>query len=278
MDLQKQGDFSPRAAPGLWAGATVANYLAPYNQILGQQVNGHRVAFNTGAPLSVRWKERNMWQQKIYPTGGMGIIPHGEYNTIMWNSDLQATIITLEPGYAEKIFGLDNIKINQHRGIYDKTAFELVTLLKNEIQHGNFSGKVFGESLVVAFAIHLITNYSATRKSVFAPKGKLSAKQLKNVIEYCNEMKDKAISLEGMAEQACLSIFHFIRMFKRSLGITPHQYILQMKIEKAIQLLSARKMQLSEIAYSLGFSDPAHFSNAFKKVTGVSPHKIAAAY
>lgn len=276
MNLARQNDFPLHSASGSWTGATVANYLVPCNQIQNQQVDGHRVAFNTGEPLSVRWKERNAWQHKIYSTGAMGIVPHGEYNTIMWDKDLHATIITLEPGYAEKIFELDNIQINQHRGLYDKNAFELITMLKNESQHEHFSGKIFGESLVVAFAIHLITNYADFPRPLFAPKGKLSAKQLKNVIEYCNEIEHHTISLGGMAEEACLSMFHFVRMFKRSIGITPHQFILQRKIERAVQLLKQQKMPLNEIAYTLGFTDYAHFSNAFKRYTGFSPKKITA--
>jgi AraC family transcriptional regulator len=60
-------------------------------------------------------------------------------------------------------------------------------------------------------------------------------------------------------------------LFRRALGVPPHQYVLQERITEARRLLAAGQMTLSEIATHLGFSDQSHFSRAFRKVTGMTP-------
>jgi AraC family transcriptional regulator len=76
-----------------------------------------------------------------------------------------------------------------------------------------------------------------------------------------------------LAKQTNTSPFHFMRLFKQTTGISPHQFILQLKIERAKQLINKSQLSLTEIAYELGFTDQAHFSNAFKKIIGVAPRQ-----
>ena len=122
----------------------------------------------------------------------------------------------------------------------------------------------------MACAIHLATTYSSNDKKVFAPKGKLSSHQLKNILERVRASIHGAITLDELAATIHLSIFHFSRLFKNTVGVSPYQFVLQMKIEYAKKLIK-RKEPVGDIAYSLGFTDSAHFCNAFKKFTGQSP-------
>ncbi|MFT3935315.1 MAG: AraC family transcriptional regulator [Chitinophagaceae bacterium] len=81
----------------------------------------------------------------------------------------------------------------------------------------------------------------------------------------CNE-----IMLKDMAADACLSAFHFIRLFKKCYGRTPHQYLMDARIEKAKELLLAGN-NIMQTCYSLGFASTTSFSGLFKKNTGISP-------
>ena len=76
--------------------------------------------------------------------------------------------------------------------------------------------------------------------------------------------------MRTVAEECCLSEFRFYRLFKQCFGISPGQYVQQRRIEEAI-ILSRQDLSWTEIALHLNFTDLAAFSNAFKKVKGVSP-------
>jgi AraC-like DNA-binding protein len=78
------------------------------------------------------------------------------------------------------------------------------------------------------------------------------------------------IDLDNIADEACFSKFHFIRLFKKVYGKTPHQYLIAIRIEKAMLLLST-DCSVSETCYSVGFESLSSFSGLFKRIVGLSP-------
>ena len=74
-----------------------------------------------------------------------------------------------------------------------------------------------------------------------------------------------------LADQACITKDHFIRLFKKEVGMTPVQYISQKKIEKAQLLLVTENMSIKEISFLLSYDDHSYFNRLFKKITGTSP-------
>jgi AraC family transcriptional regulator len=71
--------------------------------------------------------------------------------------------------------------------------------------------------------------------------------------------------------ETSLSVSYFVRAFKRSIGITPHEYLMRRRIQLTVQLLSATDMPLSEIAHAAGFVDQSHCARRFRKHVGMSP-------
>lgn len=81
----------------------------------------------------------------------------------------------------------------------------------------------------------------------------------------------ETLSLEQLADTACLSKYHFLRLFKAAYGITPHQFQLNLRINKARKLLTQTHLNIQEIAWTIGSEDPASFSRQFRKQVGVYP-------
>ena len=81
-----------------------------------------------------------------------------------------------------------------------------------------------------------------------------------------NNYADK-IDLGNISDEAYFSKFHFIRLFKKIYGKTPHQYLTFVRMEKAIQLLCVNK-PISEVCYAVGFESLSSFGNLFKRFTG----------
>jgi AraC family transcriptional regulator len=81
----------------------------------------------------------------------------------------------------------------------------------------------------------------------------------------------REITLQDLAREAGTSVFHFARVFKRRTGISPHQYLLQRRVEEARSLLADRNLSITKIALRCGFAHPSHFSETVRRMTGVAP-------
>jgi AraC family transcriptional regulator len=77
-----------------------------------------------------------------------------------------------------------------------------------------------------------------------------------------------------MAAAANLSPYHFARSFKRTMGITPHQYALRRRIERAKEMLLETNLPIGDVARRAGFVSPSHFSQQFKRAVGVPPSAL----
>jgi AraC-like DNA-binding protein len=90
-------------------------------------------------------------------------------------------------------------------------------------------------------------------------------------MEYIAQHLDEDITVAQLAGVACLSPFHFVRMFRAAMGVAPHRYVSQQRLERPMALLAADKRSLIDIAFGSQFSSQASFNRAFRRATGVTP-------
>jgi len=90
-------------------------------------------------------------------------------------------------------------------------------------------------------------------------------------IKYMEESLDKQLTIDGIADFAGISPFHFCRLFKKYTGATIINYFNRLKIHKACAMIAGSNLKIKEIANDLGYNDPYYFSRVFKKITGYSP-------
>jgi transcriptional regulator len=110
------------------------------------------------------------------------------------------------------------------------------------------------------------------------PKRYIRDERIARCIEYIRNEIFTTIELHQLAEIACLSKDHFIRLFKQEMRVTPLHYINQKKIEKAQLKLITESCTAKEIAYQLGYDDHSYFTRLFKKMTGVTPMEYRKSY
>jgi AraC-like DNA-binding protein len=112
---------------------------------------------------------------------------------------------------------------------------------------------------------------SGTSVSAGFARGGLPPRVLRRIREYIDDNIDQRISVELLAGLANLSVCYFVRAFKQSAGVTPHDYLIRQRVERTTQLLAGTDMPLSEIALVAGFADQSHFSRRFRQYVGMSP-------
>ena len=101
--------------------------------------------------------------------------------------------------------------------------------------------------------------------------GELPAYRLRRVAQYIHDNPQRELRLADLSAVVHMSPYHFARLFKRSTGVPPHQFLLRHRIDEARGLLAAQRVPIAEIARSVGFRTPSHFTTTFRRVTGVTP-------
>ena len=146
----------------------------------------------------------------------------------------------------------------------------------DELQRNDaMASNLYADSVANILAVQLLREYSSEK---MPPEKRyvngLTNRKLALVLELIESDLSADLPLKVLANTADLSEYHFLRMFKQSTGYTPHQYVLNQRIERAKMLLKKTDMTVTEIAYLLGFSTPAHFTHYFRRKTGLTPTEM----
>lgn len=102
-------------------------------------------------------------------------------------------------------------------------------------------------------------------------RGGLAPRVVRRVREYIDNNIERRISVEVLAKVANLSVCYFVRAFKQSVGVTPHDYLIRQRVERTMKLLLGTDMPLSEIAIAAGFADQSDCARRFRQHVGMSP-------
>lgn len=98
-----------------------------------------------------------------------------------------------------------------------------------------------------------------------------SYQQLDRARAFIDEHYDMALDLEQIAREANFSRYHFLRLFRTTFEQTPHQYLVQRRIERAKSLLASGEMSITEVCFAVGFQSLGSFSTLFHRCAGYSP-------
>jgi AraC family transcriptional regulator len=115
------------------------------------------------------------------------------------------------------------------------------------------------------------TSDTNTGASVTYLRGGLPPRVVRRRREHIDSNIAQRISVEALAKLANLSVCYFVRVFKQSVGVTPHDYLIRRRVERTMELLSGTDMPLSEIALAAGFADQSHCARRFRQHVGMSP-------
>ncbi|OHV78115.1 AraC family transcriptional regulator [Ensifer sp. LCM 4579] len=130
---------------------------------------------------------------------------------------------------------------------------------------------LFVDQLSVAIGVHIVQQYGNGRGGAAAGGRRLSSRCQAKIKDLARSRLNGDLTVEELASACNLSQATFLRAFRESMGKTPYRWLLQQRIEKAVDLLQFSQTSLKEIATICGFSDQSHFTRAFVQVMGAAP-------
>lgn len=141
--------------------------------------------------------------------------------------------------------------------------------------HGELMQKkaspLFVQGIGQSIAIYLARNYADLVKEPRSGSPSLPGYKLRQITNWMVENISEEFSLDRLAMQAGLSKFYFNRLFKGAVGVSPSHYYINLRLDEAKRLLRETKKPVVEIALDVGYSNPSHFAQLFRKETGLSP-------
>src|SRR5215831_11516149 len=135
------------------------------------------------------------------------------------------------------------------------------------------SGRLFLDSIEQAIAAAVVDGYGLRHGSVPSYRGGLGPARLRTIKELVHAKMEDELTLWEMAQSVELSPAHFSRMFRKSTGATPHQFVLRTKIERAKEMLRAPEARVLDVAVACGFKTQQHFARVFRRLCGTSPRE-----
>jgi AraC family transcriptional regulator len=156
-------------------------------------------------------------------------------------------------------------------GSQDKVLFGLANALLDRVDRADERSALFVDHVALAFHAHIIETYGNAAVPVGSSSGKLSPWQLRRAIDFMATHLDDDPTIAELAQECGLSSGYFARAFRRTTGITPHQWLVRKRVERARTLLLGSALGLADIAVMCGFVDQSHFSRVFARFEGDSP-------
>ena len=166
---------------------------------------------------------------------------------------------------------ISDLKFTPGVGVMDPVVGELTRLLLPAFDNPDRVSQLFADHISLALGAHIAQTYGGMRSVAELSRGGLATWQEQRAKELMSANLQRDVSTAAIAAECSLSAGHFARAFRRSTGLSPHQWLLRRRIDEAHGLLRDRRLSLAEIARACGFADQSHFTKAYTRVRGITP-------
>src|SRR5438552_12834166 len=163
------------------------------------------------------------------------------------------------------------VELRPSRKFADPRLSAMVAAVDAEMVAGFPGGRLFLDSVEQAMAVALVNGHAVRHRPVQIYRGGLGTARLRRIKELVHAKIEDDLSLDEMAQSVGLSTAHFARMFRKSTGQTPHQFLLRQRLERAKAMLSAPDARVLDVAVACCFKTQQHFALVFRGVWGISP-------
>jgi AraC family transcriptional regulator len=237
----------------------------------------HFITLQTSGNIRTRWQSDGRVRAESQSPGTICVLPRGSLHRHEWSDTSSRVIVTLEPAFlaqaTDDTAHKPDVELQERWGLKDPHIAAVLMALHADAKDGHPAGVLYGETLATALAVYLTRRLSVTQIKSSPPRDGLAGYRLRRVLDYIDENVSGDLRLAALASAAGMSPHHFAELFRKSVGESPHQFVMRRRVERAKRALRGSEASLAQIALNAGFVDQSHFSKVFRKLAGVSPRK-----
>ena len=224
-------------------------------------------------PGSIEWGPKRSSMKRVdYAAGEMVMCPHHQEKWVgLMNAPHLQLIISDKALMAASDRASGEVELRACSRFTDSRLGGLVAAVHAEMDAGFPSGRLFLDSVEQAIALALVNGHAVRHHPVQMYRGGLASSRLRRIKDLVHAKMEDDLSLDEMAQSVGLSTAHFARMFRKSTGETPHQFVLRERLERAKDMLRASDARVLDVAVACGFKTQQHFAQVFRDVCGISP-------
>ena len=271
-----------------WRGLLAERWTNPEGELGETLVTDTEVIVLLEGRLPIRRRGDGQVQHCTAVPGTIWICPAGVYeDMIHLYGKVRESLHLFLPalpfsGTALREMNVDpaRISLNYEGGFRDPLIEQIARSVHAEMLDPAPAGKMLVETLASALGVHLLQNHSnleSASVALPAARGALDSRRLQRVKEFIEIHLDRDLTVETLANEACLSPFHFARAFKAATGVAPHRYVTDRRLEAA-RAWVAEGVPFAEIAFRCGFSSQAYFTKWFRRLVGATPTEYRTSY
>ena len=239
------------------------------------------MVLHRGGPVALTYVMDGKSVARQIPRGGVFFLPAGHACDVVLHEALESTHIYLRSDlFADKEKASSLVGgLAPMLGDQDPVLEHLAAAVGDTITGGLPASSLFVEPIAQAIANRFIAiNFHKSNPEVGKHPNQLSVRQMQRIREFVEANLDTDIRLDQLAGLCGRSTEYFVRLFKATSGVSPYQYVLNLRIERARTLLGDDKQSIAEIALACGFSHQEHFTRMFHRFTGVTPGRYRRSY
>jgi AraC family transcriptional regulator len=237
----------------------------------------HQMCFQLSPTLRIERRLAGRTLRHDSPTGTLAICPAGMDCGADGEGTYDSLLIAIDPSRLALAAAEESaveVRLTGCLSDHDQALLNLAQVLASESVNHYRNGPLFWNDVANRFiggVLELHTTEPQPRV-----RGSLGKHVLTRLKEYIIAHIDEQIEVATLANMAGRSPFHFTRVFTRSVGVTPHRYVVHLRLQRAIELVREGRSSLGEIAAATGFADQSHLSRWVRRVHGVSPIQLKA--
>jgi AraC family transcriptional regulator len=206
------------------------------------------------------------------------LVPANVGQGAQWTTEFEMIAIELSPTlFAQAIDDATNfssVELVPQFAKSDPLLYQLGLSLKTVLEQNPTGSRLYAETTAAMLSVHLLQHYGQRKPDFKDYADGLPRSTLCRVIEYIHAHLDQELGLAELAAVSHLSSHYFTRLFKQSTGLTPHQFVIRRRVERAKALLLAGEDSIAEIAQQVGFANQAHLNVHIKRLLGITPKMI----